>query len=172
MTWGEFVALQVGPCRIGGRYDHGYADSQYEVLAIDRSPREGWPSWQVSVRGRDGEVREHCTGWDPRKDRVIAQPPADVTVVSIGRLHDDEEGREHGVELGEGHLLARLCAAGRLEVHKGGDGVAHRGTDSVRVISHLLAVLAAPDTDSGISRLLQKIELKHTGWVNSCPCVT
>ncbi|MDX3763087.1 hypothetical protein ACFY1B_40185 [Streptomyces mirabilis] len=55
----------MGPRRIGGRYDHGYADSEYEVLAIDRGPREGWPSWQVSVRGRDGEVREHCTGWDP-----------------------------------------------------------------------------------------------------------
>lgn len=82
----------MGPCRIGGRYDHGHADREFEVLAIDRGPREGWPSWQVSVRGRDGEVREHCTGWDPRKDRVIAQPPADVTVVSIGRLHDDEEG--------------------------------------------------------------------------------
>ncbi|MCX4429594.1 hypothetical protein [Streptomyces mirabilis] len=67
MTWGEFVALQVGPCRIGGRYDHGYADSEYEVLAIDRGPHEGWPSWQISVRSRDGEVREHCTGWAPAR---------------------------------------------------------------------------------------------------------
>ncbi|MFE7808515.1 hypothetical protein ACFU51_28360 [Streptomyces sp. NPDC057430] len=92
MTWEEFVALQVGPRRVGGRYDHGYADSEYEVLAIDRGPREGWPSWQITVRGRDGEKREHCTGWDSRRDRVVAQPSADVTIVSIGRLHDAAEG--------------------------------------------------------------------------------
>ncbi|MFI7352131.1 hypothetical protein ACIBSR_38495 [Streptomyces sp. NPDC049936] len=92
MTWEEHTALQVGPRRVGGRYDHGYADSEYEVLAIDRGPRESWPSWQITVRGKDGEVREHCTGWDPRRDRVVAQAPADVTVVSIGRLHDDVEG--------------------------------------------------------------------------------
>ncbi|MCQ8194644.1 RapZ C-terminal domain-containing protein [Streptomyces rugosispiralis] len=92
MTWEEFVSLQVGPRRVGGRYDHGYADSEYEVLAIDRGPRESWPSWQITVRGRDGQVREHCSGWDSRKDRIVAQAPADVTVVSIGRLHDDVEG--------------------------------------------------------------------------------
>jgi hypothetical protein len=92
MTWEEFVALQVGPRRVGGRYDHGDADSEYEVLAIDRGPRTGWPSWQITVQGKDGQVREHCSGWDSRKDRVVAQAPADVTVVSIGRLHDDVEG--------------------------------------------------------------------------------
>ncbi len=37
-------------------------------------------------------MREHCTGWDPRRDRIVAQAPADVTVVSVGRLHDDAEG--------------------------------------------------------------------------------
>ncbi|MFJ2406631.1 hypothetical protein ACIOUE_35630 [Streptomyces xanthochromogenes] len=75
MTWQEFIALQVGPRRVGGRYDHGYPDSGYEVLAIDRGPRTGWPSWQITVRGRDGEVREHCTSWDPGRDRVVAQAP-------------------------------------------------------------------------------------------------
>ncbi|MGW1043696.1 RapZ C-terminal domain-containing protein [Streptomyces sp. NPDC002547] len=92
MTWEEHAALQIGPRRVGGRYDHGYADSEYEVLAIDRGPRKSWPSWQITVRGADGQVREHCTGWDPRRDRIVAQAPADVTVVSIGRLHDDVEG--------------------------------------------------------------------------------
>lgn len=95
MTWQEFVALQVGPRRVGGHYDHGYADSAYEVLAVDRGPRPlgSWPSWQITVRfTKDGRIREHCTGWDPRTDRVVAQAPADVTIVSIGRLHDDTEG--------------------------------------------------------------------------------
>ncbi|MCZ0984068.1 hypothetical protein O1L60_45720 [Streptomyces diastatochromogenes] len=80
MTWEEFVSLQVGPRRVGGRYDHGYTGSEYEVLALDRGPRASWPSWRITVRGSDGQVREHCTGWDARQDRVVAQPPADVTV--------------------------------------------------------------------------------------------
>ncbi|MCQ4045779.1 RapZ C-terminal domain-containing protein, partial [Streptantibioticus rubrisoli] len=58
----------------------------------DRGPREQWPTWQITVRGKDGQVREHCTGWDPRKDRIVDQAPADVTIVSVGRLHDDGEG--------------------------------------------------------------------------------
>ncbi|MFF4607810.1 hypothetical protein ACFY12_34355 [Streptomyces sp. NPDC001339] len=110
MTWQEFVALQVGPRRVGGRYDHGEHGSEYEVLAIDRGPRTGWPSWQITVRGRDGEVREHCTGWDSRRDRVVAQAPADVTVVSIGRLHDDVEG-EHA------DVLTRATIALDLRKH-------------------------------------------------------
>ncbi|MGW6606040.1 RapZ C-terminal domain-containing protein [Streptomyces sp. NPDC055036] len=93
MTYAEFVAARcVGPRRVGGRYDHGYADSEYEVLAIDRGPREGWPSWQITVRGKDGRVREHCTSWDSGRDRIVAQAPADVTIVSVGRLHDEDEG--------------------------------------------------------------------------------
>ncbi|MFI5987128.1 hypothetical protein ACIBEA_40465 [Streptomyces sp. NPDC051555] len=92
MTYEEFIGLQVGPRRIGGWYDHGDATSEYEVLAIDRGPREQWPTWQITVRGKDGQAREHCTGWDPRRDRIVAQTPADVTIVSVGRLHDDVEG--------------------------------------------------------------------------------
>lgn len=79
MTWEEFVALQVGPRRVGGRYDHGDAGSEYEVLAIDHGPRTSWPSWQITVRGADGQVREHCTGWNPDRDRIVAQPPATST---------------------------------------------------------------------------------------------
>ncbi|MEU9796887.1 P-loop ATPase [Streptomyces sparsogenes] len=89
----DFISLQIGPRRVGGRYDHGYAGSAYEVLAIDRGPREQWPTWQITVRyDEDGEVRSHCTGWDSRQDRIVAHPPADVTIVSVGRLHDSAEG--------------------------------------------------------------------------------
>ncbi|TLQ39006.1 zinc ribbon domain-containing protein [Streptomyces marianii] len=80
LTHEEWVAMQVGPRRVGGRYDHGYADSQYEVLDIDRGPRATWPSWQITVRDTDGETRKHCTSWDPRRDRAIAEPPADAQV--------------------------------------------------------------------------------------------
>ncbi|MBB1258317.1 hypothetical protein [Streptomyces alkaliterrae] len=71
MTWEEFVSLQIGPRRVGGRY--GDAGSAYEVLAIDRGPRPGWPSWHITVRDDDGHVRETCTGWNPQHDRVLAQ---------------------------------------------------------------------------------------------------
>ncbi|MFJ8957307.1 hypothetical protein ACIRO1_45180 [Streptomyces sp. NPDC102381] len=83
MTWQEHIALKVGPRRIGGRYDYGDPGSEYEVLAIDRGPRPlgTWPSWQITVRGRDGQVREHCTGWDPRKDRIVTQTHLDKDVV-------------------------------------------------------------------------------------------
>jgi hypothetical protein len=94
MTWEEWIATQIGPRRVGGRYDHGYDGSAYEVLAIDPGPRPlgTWPVWQITVRfDKDDRTTEHCTGWDARCDRVVAQPPADVTIVSIGRLHDGQD---------------------------------------------------------------------------------
>lgn len=94
LTREEWVSLQIGPRRVGGRYDHGHPDSEYEVLNVDRGPRATWPTWQITVRFTDGRVRTHCTGWDPKRDRIVAQALADVTIVSIGRLHDDEHG-EH-----------------------------------------------------------------------------
>ncbi|MFJ8855183.1 hypothetical protein [Streptomyces sp. NPDC102437] len=112
MTWEEFVAQQVGPRRVGGRYDHGYADSEYEVTAIDRGPRESWPSWQITVRGADGQVREHCTGWDSRRDRIVAQAPADVTVVSVGRLHDGDQDQGEWAD-----VLQRATIALDLRAH-------------------------------------------------------
>ncbi|MDN3262901.1 hypothetical protein QWJ26_24455 [Streptomyces sp. CSDS2] len=72
MTYEEWVTLQIGPRVVGGRYDHGDDTSAYEVLHIDRGPRTSWPTWQITVRGRDGVERTHCSGWDPRRDRVRA----------------------------------------------------------------------------------------------------
>ncbi|MEU4953643.1 hypothetical protein ACFYN3_43185 [Streptomyces lavendulae] len=39
--------------------------------------RADWQAWQVTVRGTDGLVREHCTGWDAERGRSVAQPPAE-----------------------------------------------------------------------------------------------
>ncbi|MFI9206282.1 hypothetical protein [Streptomyces sp. NPDC053048] len=78
LTYEEWVTKQIGPRRVGGRYDYGNADSEYEVLAIERGPRPTWPTWQITARGADGQVREHHTGWDARRDRIITEAPADT----------------------------------------------------------------------------------------------
>lgn len=79
-TYQQWVAECIGPRQVGGRYDSGYvtggADTgQYTVLAIDPGPRDGWPVWQITVQ-RDGHrfPQTHCTAWDPRREKVIAQP--------------------------------------------------------------------------------------------------
>ncbi|MGW7788038.1 hypothetical protein [Streptomyces tricolor] len=47
----------------------------YEVLAIDRGPRQEWPVWQITVRyDRDGQETTHCSGWNPARDRVLTIP--------------------------------------------------------------------------------------------------
>ncbi|MEU1312628.1 NUDIX domain-containing protein [Streptomyces cinnamoneus] len=79
MTYEEWIATQVGPRVVGGRYSHGDAASTYEVLAIERGPRPlgVWPVWDITVRfEQDGRETTHCTGWDARRDTVVAQPPA------------------------------------------------------------------------------------------------
>ncbi|MGC9478814.1 NUDIX domain-containing protein [Streptomyces sp. WG4] len=79
MTYAEWIATQVGPRLVGGRYSHGDAASTYEVLAIERGPRPlgTWPVWDITVRyDQDGRETTHCTGWDARRDTVVAQPPA------------------------------------------------------------------------------------------------
>lgn len=88
----DWVANQVGPRKVGGRYYNGYWGQEYEVLKIDDNP-DSWGPWEITVRWDDGRESTHCTGWDPERDRVIAQPPQpDVTIVSIGRLHNGIEG--------------------------------------------------------------------------------
>ncbi|MER5728930.1 hypothetical protein ABT084_11425 [Streptomyces sp. NPDC002138] len=79
MTYPEWINIQVGPRRTGGHYDHGTADTAYEVLAIDRGPRTDWSTWQITARYTDGRTLTHTTAWDPRKDRIITHPttPAD-----------------------------------------------------------------------------------------------
>ncbi|WP_327332943.1 NUDIX domain-containing protein [Streptomyces anulatus] len=80
MTYEEWIATQVGPRVVGGRYRHSDAGGTYEVLAIERGPRPPgvWPVWDITVRfERDSRENTHCTGWDARRDTVVAQPPAD-----------------------------------------------------------------------------------------------
>lgn len=48
---------------------------------------------QITVRTVEGQLREHCTGWDSCRDRIVHQVPTDVAVVPIGRLHDEAEGK-------------------------------------------------------------------------------
>lgn len=87
----DWIAGQIGPQQVGGRYYNAYWGQTYEVLAIDDQP-DSWGPWEITVRWDDGRDTTHCTAWDPEHDRVIAQPPdPDVTIVSIGRLHDTEE---------------------------------------------------------------------------------
>ncbi|MFD7867599.1 hypothetical protein [Streptomyces sp. NPDC059783] len=72
MTYEEWIGTQIGPRVVGGRYDHGDDASAYDVLAIDPGPRPlgTWPVWQITVRRADGQEHTHCSGWDPRRDRV------------------------------------------------------------------------------------------------------
>jgi hypothetical protein len=155
MTHEEFVALQVGPRRVRGRYDHGDADSEYEVLAIDRGPREQWPTWQVTVRGKDGWVRDHCTGWDSARDRVLAQPPADVTIVSIGRLHDDARG-EHA------NVLQRATIAIDLRHHFRDP---HIQADLRQLTAHDQAVRDTVMDTPGVREVLAATALQVQGYL-------
>ncbi|MFB7454037.1 hypothetical protein [Streptomyces sp. NPDC056194] len=77
MTHEEFVNLQVGSRRVGGRYRVGANGEEYEVVEIDRGPRGTWPSWQITVRWQsDGRETTHCTGWDDRRDSIVSFPAA------------------------------------------------------------------------------------------------
>ncbi|MCC9708216.1 hypothetical protein E4N62_24925 [Streptomyces sp. MNU76] len=90
----DWIARQIGPQQVGGRYYSAYWGKAYEVLAID-DQTDSWGPWEITVRWDDGREHTHCTAWDPERDRVIAQPLVpDVTIVSTGRLHDAEES-EH-----------------------------------------------------------------------------
>ncbi|MGA5824097.1 hypothetical protein ACPC54_40405 [Kitasatospora sp. NPDC094028] len=74
-TYEEWVAQQIGPRRVGGRYRtrHGY---EYDVIAIDPGPRPRtqWPVWQITVIGVEDSIkRSHCTAWD-EGDQVVQEP--------------------------------------------------------------------------------------------------
>ncbi|MFE3501921.1 hypothetical protein ACFXPX_04750 [Kitasatospora sp. NPDC059146] len=66
----RYVARQLGPQQVGGIYRCGYWNDMYEVLAIrTESP------WQISVRTLgETRIRTHCSAWDERRDRVLAEP--------------------------------------------------------------------------------------------------
>ncbi|MFJ2833590.1 hypothetical protein ACIPC1_39635 [Streptomyces sp. NPDC087263] len=70
----DWIANQVGPRQVGGRYYSGYWDLAYEVLNIDDNP-DNWGPWEMTCRWDDGRDTTHCTAWDPKRDRVISQSP-------------------------------------------------------------------------------------------------
>lgn len=75
----RWIATAIGPRRVGGRYSNGYWDSAYTVLAIDAGPRASWPDWEITVQYDDLETpTTHCTAWDPRRDRVLAEPETEA----------------------------------------------------------------------------------------------
>ncbi|MFF2080603.1 hypothetical protein ACFVXG_38295 [Kitasatospora sp. NPDC058162] len=76
-SYRRWVARQIGPRAVGGYYRSGYSDTVYEVLAIEPGPLPGWPVWRITVRTL-GETssRWHCSAWDERRDRVVAEPGA------------------------------------------------------------------------------------------------
>ncbi|MFR0367558.1 RapZ C-terminal domain-containing protein [Streptomyces sp. MCC20] len=106
----EWIARQIGPQQVGGRYYNGYWGQEYEVLGIDDQP-DSWGAWEIAVRWADGREDTHCTAWDDECDRVIAQPPTpDVTIVSTGRLHDAKESEY-------ADILSRATVAVDLRFH-------------------------------------------------------
>jgi len=69
-TYEEWVAEQIGPRQVGGRY-RTYTGYEYQVLEIEPGPRPTWPTWRITIRGvEDGTERWHCTAWDER-DQVL-----------------------------------------------------------------------------------------------------
>lgn len=58
-----------GPRVAGGTYFCGYWREMYTVLAIHRDG-DGYPL-SMDVRGADGQVRNHATGWDSQHDRIV-----------------------------------------------------------------------------------------------------
>jgi hypothetical protein len=76
-AYDAWVDDQIGPRQEGGRYLNGLYNSEYEVLHIDRGPREDNPNgkWCMYLR-INGETYRSSTPWDPGRDRVIEQPPA------------------------------------------------------------------------------------------------
>ena len=57
------------PREIGGRYYSGYWGMEYTVLGLDA----GW----YTVEWANGEITEHCTAWDAKRDRVVARKGAE-----------------------------------------------------------------------------------------------
>lgn len=65
-------ARNIGPQVPGGRYLCGYWQQEYTVLAIASLTDDSTPVF--TVQWADGRKGSHCTAWDARRDRVIAQP--------------------------------------------------------------------------------------------------
>ncbi|MEU2834898.1 hypothetical protein ABZ667_40755 [Streptomyces lavendulae] len=136
--------------------NHGSEDSAYEITAIEHGPRDTWPSWQITVRyAMDGRVVTHCTGWDPSRDRVITQPPADIIIVSIGRLHDTERS-EHT------DILQRATIALDLRHHFRDP---HRAQDLRELSAADQAVRQAVINAPGVRQVLPATALQISGYL-------
>ncbi|MDD9383126.1 hypothetical protein M8Z33_42070 [Streptomyces sp. ZAF1911] len=152
-----WAGLQIGPRRVGGHYDHGSEDTAYEVITIEHGPRDTWPSWQITVRyAMDGRTVTHCTGWDPSRDRVITQPPADIIIVSIGRLHDFERS-EHA------DILQRATIALDLRHHFRDP---HRAQDLRDLSAADQAVRQAVINTPGVRQVLAATALQISGYLS------
>ncbi len=169
-TYEEWVAANIGPRKVGGRYRSGYDGGEYTVTAIDPGPREGWPVWQITVLhdGSDYPV-SHCTAWDPQRDQVLSEPDAAQPTVWILTKGTDIDTAIGGVfadrELGRAEFDAQAvalheswrCDCGeqiedwaapvehRVEVDEGEDGsarTAYRG-DWLALQPHVVVQAAA-----------------------------
>lgn len=57
------------PREIGGRYYSGYWNKEYTVTGLDA----GW----IMAEWEDGEITEHYTAWDAKRDRIVAEKGAE-----------------------------------------------------------------------------------------------
>lgn len=60
----------IGPRKVGGRYLNGYWRQSYTVIAIFDWYGQPW----MIVKWEDGNQTSHCTAWDERRDRILAEP--------------------------------------------------------------------------------------------------
>ena len=84
---GDWFARAVGPQQVGGTYQSGYWGKKYEVLSIKKG--EG-NQFSIKIRWEDGEVSEHATPWDYKRDKVVSQPeavPAIQAVIPVGKKY-------------------------------------------------------------------------------------
>lgn len=65
---------RLGPQQVGGTYFNYYWKQSYVVDAIVWNN----DSWMIHVTWEDGQRSRHCTAWDHKKDRVLAQPVGTV----------------------------------------------------------------------------------------------
>ncbi|GAA2815080.1 hypothetical protein GCM10010441_44640 [Kitasatospora paracochleata] len=114
-SYRRWVARQIGPRCVGGIYRSGYSDSVYEVLAIDPGPREGWPTWRITVRtlGED-MTRWHCTAWDADHDhdQVVAEPG--VQALRVWVEHTLTRPASSGALLEQRHVLDEAAHPGTV----------------------------------------------------------
>ncbi|MDW8478366.1 RNase adapter RapZ [Streptomyces scabiei] len=151
----EWIARQIGPQQVGGRYYNGSRSQEYEVLRIDDQP-DSWGPWEISVRWADGREDTHCTAWDDERDRVIAQPPApDVTIVSTGRLHDAKGSQYAGI-------LARATIAVDLRFHFRDP---HISADLRELTAHDQAVRDTVMNTPGVRELLAATALQILAYL-------